>query len=117
MDAVVGLQMMLELLATREDLAAGCAVGSAVEFVALPRLELRVLAVLMPLPVVLAAEGPRAVAESAAVWLFVPLLVFPESGVSKWSWSVCCGHLLQLALPWECLLARLVWACVLGRLA
>jgi hypothetical protein len=84
----VSLQVVLELLATSEDLAAGCAVGSAVEFVALPRLELRVLVTFMALPVVLAAEGLLAVAESATVWLFMPLLVFPESEVSKRSWSV-----------------------------
>lgn len=80
-DAVIVLQVRPELLAAVEDAGAasgrGTISGKIAFLSAFPQLELIVLAVFVPLPVVLAAEALVALWKRAAVGFGVALLVLP----------------------------------------
>lgn len=73
----------LELLATVTGLPTNLIWVDPARFVAFPQLELAMLAVLVTLPVILAAESFWALWKSAAVWLLVSFLVFPGARLSE----------------------------------
>lgn len=73
----------LELLATMTGLPANFIWVESAWFVALPQLELAMLAVLVTLPVVLAAKSFWALWKSAAVRLLVSFLVLPGHDLAR----------------------------------
>lgn len=78
---VVVFEMVDEFFATVEDLRALVDLAAGIGLAAAPAFELVVLRVLVPLPVVLAAEDLAAVLEGAAVGLGMPFLVLPAGGL------------------------------------
>lgn len=70
-------------------------------FAALPQLELAMLAILVTLPVILAAESFWALWKSAAVRLLVSFLVLPGARLSKVRIEHVRVDLLELTRPWE----------------
>lgn len=78
---VVLFEMVDELFTTVEDLGALVDLAARIGLGAPPAFELVVLRVLVPLPVVLAAEDLAAVLEGAAVGLGMPFLMLPAGGV------------------------------------
>lgn len=93
--------MCFELLATVTGPPTSLVWDESAWLVALPQLELAMLAVFVTLPVILAAKSFRALRVSAPVRLFVSLLVLPGARLSAVRIDNGRSNLLELTRPWE----------------
>lgn len=91
--------MGLELLATMTGFATIFGWINSARLFTHPQIKLAMLAVLMTLPVILAAESLCALWKSAAVWLLVSLFMFPLLRLAREGNGIGTLNLLELTRP------------------